>query len=43
MFSYLNSLKNEISIISGMKEHFSKRNLMFKNEVSELLRKYENT
>jgi hypothetical protein len=42
MNSYLHSLQSEISVMKDTKSHFENRNHMFNNEVSELLRKYEN-
>jgi hypothetical protein len=42
MNTYLKSLKSEIAVMRDMKPHFENRNDMFNNEVSELLRKYEN-
>jgi hypothetical protein len=42
MDNYLKNINNEIMTLDETKNHFSKRNEIFRNELSDVLRKYEN-
>ena len=42
MEGYLNTLNNEVKTLDESKDHFGKRNEIFRNELSDILRKYEN-